>query len=98
MEKVKRINPKEFQEFGYLQEVNRQFLHPLGLALEVIVNNETGEVSFGGVWDIRDEPEGMRFADGEIDPKKAARVHEAWQEKGRVRVEKLKYIIQPYLY
>ena len=25
---------KEFRERGYLQELNRRFLHPLGLALE----------------------------------------------------------------
>lgn len=28
---------KEFREEGYLQEANRQFFHPLGLALEIIV-------------------------------------------------------------
>jgi hypothetical protein len=26
---------KEFREFGYLQESNRQFFHPLGIALEI---------------------------------------------------------------
>ncbi len=32
---TKYINLREFQETGYLHEVNRTFLHPLGLALEI---------------------------------------------------------------
>lgn len=95
MSDIKLIDPKEFQEFGYLQEINRQFLHPLGMALEVIVNNETGEVLFGGIWDCRDDLEGMAFADGEIEPKKAARVQAAWHEKEQVRIKTLGYVMQP---
>lgn len=95
MSNIKRIDPKEFQEFGYLQEVNRQFLHPLGMGLEVIVNEETGEVSLGGIWDYRDDTEGMAFADGEIDANKAARVRVAWYEKEQVRKKQMGYVIQP---
>lgn len=95
MQNVKRIDPKEFQEFGYLQEVNRQFLNPLGMALEVIVDQETGKVSLGGIWDHRDDPEGMAFADGVIDPRKTARVQVQWHEKEQVRIKELGYIIQP---
>lgn len=57
----KRIDIKEFQEFGYLQEANRLFFHSLGLALEVIVDEETGSVTLGGVWDSRADPEGILF-------------------------------------
>lgn len=57
---VKRMSVKEFREEGYLQELNRRFLHPLGLALEVFVEDD-GEMRFGGVWDYRDDPEGMIF-------------------------------------
>lgn len=63
MAEPKRINIGEFQEDGYLQEANRQFFHPLGLALEVVTDDETGEKSLGGVWDYRDDPEGMFFGD-----------------------------------
>jgi len=59
---IKRIDIKEFREEGYLQELNRQFLHPLGLALEVIINDETGEETLGGVWDYREDLEGMYYA------------------------------------
>jgi len=65
MADIKRIDIKEFQERGYLQEANRLFFHPLGLALEVIVDEEDGSVKLGGIWDSRDEPEGFVF--GEFD-------------------------------
>ena len=48
MSEIKRMSIKEFREKGYLQELNRQFLHPLGLALEIIIN-EDGSESLGGV-------------------------------------------------
>lgn len=32
---IKYLNIKEFREKGYLQEANRRFFHPLGVALEV---------------------------------------------------------------
>lgn len=31
---------KEFCEKGYLRETNRNFFHPLGLALEIVMNYE----------------------------------------------------------
>src|SRR5438445_10887455 len=37
---IKHMPIREFVDEGYLQEVNRQFLHPLGLALEVTVASE----------------------------------------------------------
>lgn len=63
MNTIKRMDIKEFREIGYLQEINRLFLHPLGLALEVVVN-EDGSERLGGIWDYRDDPEGIYFADG----------------------------------
>jgi hypothetical protein len=58
---IKRIDIKEFREKGYLFELNRRFLHPLGMALEVIISDETGKESLGGIWDYRDDPEGIIF-------------------------------------
>jgi hypothetical protein len=37
----KHLDIKKFRDIGYVQEVNRQFFHPLGLALEIKVNEET---------------------------------------------------------
>ncbi len=56
-EEIKRIDIKEFREAGYLQEANRRFFHPLGLALE-ITRHEDGTETLSGVWDYRDDPEG----------------------------------------
>lgn len=61
MEKIKRMDIKEFRAKGFLQEANRKFFHPLGLALEVIVNDDIDEESLGGVWDYREDKDGMFF-------------------------------------
>jgi len=56
----KRMDLQEFKDGGFLQEVNRQFFHPLGLALEIY--EENGEVvKLGGIWDYRDDEEGLLF-------------------------------------
>jgi hypothetical protein len=57
---IKRIDIKEFREKGYLQELNRRFLHPLGLALE-IVREDDGTEKLGGIWDYRDDEEGIYY-------------------------------------
>lgn len=59
-EAIKRITIKEFREKGFLQELNRQFLHPLGMALEVLIE-EDGTESLGGIWDYREDAEGMFY-------------------------------------
>lgn len=58
---IKRMTAKEFRKQGFLLELNRQFLHPLGLAMECIIDEETKEETFGEIWDYRDDPEGMFF-------------------------------------
>lgn len=92
-EKIKYIDIKEFREAGYLQEVNRRFLHPLGLALEV-TQFADGTETLGGVWDYRDDPEGMNFGPGMIDPIKVDRVASEWYTKAQTREADLGYVIQ----
>ena len=70
MSEIKRINIKEFRGEGFLQEANRLFFHPLGLALEVIINEETKEEKLGGIWDYRDDPEGMLYSENSISQEK----------------------------
>ena len=70
---TKYMDIKEFRELGFLQEVNRRFLHQFGLALKVVVD-EDGTESLGGIWDYRDDPEGIRFKKGVISLKKAIHV------------------------
>ena len=57
---IQRMPIPEFVELGFLQEANRLFFHPLGLALEVLVE-EDGTMQLSGVWDYRDDAEGMVF-------------------------------------
>lgn len=98
---VKRMDIKEFREGGFLQEANRHFFHPLGLALETVSEecggcggkgrlttpvegrdveckscNGSGRLErLGGVWDYRDDPEGIVFDNGYgLDREKAAQV------------------------
>jgi len=91
----KKMTVKDFRAQGYLQELNRQFLHPLGLAMEVVLDDETGEERFGGVWDLRDRPEGFIFADGVIDAEKAERIVGERVKKNMTRREVLGFDVQP---
>lgn len=88
----KNLSLKEFVELGLLQEVNRQILHPLGVALAVIVNPD-GSVEFDGVWDYREHADGMVF--DEVDVLKAKRVEALLQERASARMDSLGYIVQP---
>jgi len=95
---IERMTVKEFREFGFLQELNRQFLHPLGLALEVIIDEEDGSERFGEVWDYRCDPEGIRFAEFSVDEmERGLRIKELQEEKGKTRRSHLGYIIQPFV-
>lgn len=93
MDDVKRMDIAEFREFGYLQELNRTFLHPLGLALEVVVEDD-GTERLGGVWDCRDDPEGMRYEGMDL-TEKAQRVAEERDRRYLDRETALGYWHQP---
>lgn len=69
-EETKYIDLEEFCDVGFLQEANRQFFHPLGLALEVNVAKGTMRV-----WDYRDDSEGVVFDPDAIKVDRIANVH-----------------------
>lgn len=98
MSEVKYIDATEFREKGYLFEVNRQFLHPLGLAL-VTKFDEEGNESIGGIWDYRDDPEGMLYGESLMNSQaakdKAQYINEKWEEKSKYREEKYGFTVQP---
>lgn len=59
---LKEFSLTEFHRRGYLQEVNRCFFHPLGLALALAINDKTGEPDGRiKIWDAREDPEGFVF-------------------------------------
>lgn len=85
---------KDFRELGFLQELNRQYLHPLGLALEVVVN-EDGTEQLGGIQDFRNDPEGLQFAPDDLDVEMMERVRIEWQTRSEIRRKNLGWNIQP---
>jgi len=72
-DKIKRMDIKEFKNLGFLQEANRLFFHPLGLALEIVIQND-GTYRLGGMWDYREDSEGIMFDSKALSKEKAAHV------------------------
>lgn len=128
-EPIKYLDMDEFRDGGYLQEVNRRFFHPLGLALEwssgwsreqVIIHlqeigieptEETIEAVWqflhsikmdqsriSGVWDYRDDPEGMAFSDHPnetmIDRAKTVKILREEGAKADARIKLLGSVVQ----
>lgn len=94
-DKIKYMGIKEFRKLGFVQEINRRLLHPCGLALEVIVDQETGEEKLGGIWDYREDPEGIYFAEDTLSRAKAQSVVDLFNSKISHRREAFGHIIQP---
>lgn len=88
-----RMDIAEFREFGYLQELNRRFLHPLGLAL-MVRRDSDGTEQISGIWDCRDDPEGIVFA-CPIDLGKVNRVDAEIDRRRDARMARLGYYVQP---
>lgn len=88
------IDPQQLLDEGYVQEVNRQFFHPLGLALCVEVEAD-GSTRIAGVLDYRSDPEGMAFADGVLNIDKATHVLLVQEARKRPREAALGYCVQP---
>lgn len=93
---TKKMSIEEFRESGLLQEVNRRFFHPIGLALAVDAPDDTDsdEVKAEGeklacIYDSRDDPEGFVFwmtpEDAEQAIIKAARYDAMVNARARVR-------------
>jgi hypothetical protein len=89
----KYMDPGDLRSQGYVQEANRVFFHPLGLALAV-----TGSGALA-VLDARSDPEGWRFSDELIDAPdthtKAVHIAEEFHRRGDRRRERLGYVVQP---
>jgi len=83
---IKRMDLDEFIMMGFLHEANRQFFHPLGLALEVLHDENGRAVALGGIWDYRDDPEGMFFGEDNLNADKARRVDQLRLSKVDTRV------------
>ena len=89
-----QMSLREFMDLGYLQEVNRQFLHPLGLAL-MLREDDDGTVTFGGIIDHRDDLEGMIFDEAVLSGEKVAHVAAEAARRAGAREEALGFWVQP---
>lgn len=94
MEDPKYLDIAELRLAGYLQEVNRQFFHPLGLALAVVVDPD-GTEHLGMIWDYREDPEGIIFGGSLLSVEKAENVQRIEDERKPPRIESLGFWIQP---
>jgi hypothetical protein len=100
----KYVPLEEFHAMGLVQEINRRILHPLGMALALnrhTPGDPTAEVvwSFGGIFDSRDDPEGIIFTgplglDDDLEENRL-KVDEAMEARRSARVEGLGFFIQP---
>jgi hypothetical protein len=91
---MKYMDIKEFREKGFLQEANRLFFHPLGLALEVSIDGD-GNETFGKIRDCRLDPEGIAFAEGVLEHIKTNIVESERLQHTDNRMERLGYVVQP---
>jgi hypothetical protein len=90
-------------ETGLLFEINRRILHPLGVALEMIIDDKTGEVRLGEIWDCRCDKEGNPNLEGMVFDKEiflggSKKYTEFMEREGNTKLEtrkrKLGFIVQ----
>lgn len=91
---IKRMSIEEFVDQGFLQEVNRRFLHLAGLALEVHVDDD-GVHTLKGIWDYRDDEEGIGFAEGVCTQTKVDRVDKEMERHLDARIALWGSVVQP---
>jgi hypothetical protein len=87
---IKHMDLEEFINEGFLQEANRQFFHPLGLALEMS-KDEEGHWSISGIWDYRGDDEGMLFGNDELSYEKRDRVAREFERHFETRLQVLNH-------
>jgi molecular chaperone GrpE len=97
---IKKIDIKDFRESGYLQEANRRFFHPLGLALEVSIEDEKELIS--GIWDYREDKEGIYYDIQNSEPERKEKflknknfIDFQLKERGDLRKSELGFKIEP---
>ena len=97
---IKKIDIKDFRESGYLQEANRRFFHPLGLALEVSIEDEKELIS--GIWDYREDKEGIYYDIQNSESERKKRflknknfIDSQLKERGDLRKSELGFKIEP---
>jgi len=93
--KIEYLSVKELRESGLLHEINRTFLHPLGLALQTEFSDNPATKAKLKIQDWRKDPEGVRFSESALSSKKAAAFRKFSKERTAIREAQLGYICQP---
>lgn len=88
--KVEYMPLLEFIQEGYLQEINRQVLHPAGLAIAIDCENSTISI-----WDYRSDTEGIIYGEDIISQDKINNVRQEQEKHKENRMKMLSYIVQP---
>ena len=83
------LSADELRTSGILQEANRQFFHPLGLALEVDLGTETIRLRDG-----REDPEGWIFGEGVMTAENCRRFEEFAAPRALARIKRFGYVVQ----
>lgn len=93
--KARYLDPKEFVAGGYLHEINRLLLHPLGLALEFNPMTHAASAKVR-IWDDRDDPEGIYLGNDLLSLEKAVKVCNELLARRDARMAALGWVIQPF--
>lgn len=96
--KTKYMDIKEFRDLGLLQEINRKFLHPMGLALAVEIDDNHNH-TLAGIIDYREDPKGVIYEKKALENKdsieKMENVEQLFYSKLKTRLKNLGFFIQP---
>jgi hypothetical protein len=87
------MDPVKFKDDGYLQEVNRRFLHILGLSLGFAIGEDGGTQVV--IYDQRNDMQGMIFPDGLLQKRKVDFINAEFEKRSRIRQQAFSFVEQP---
>jgi len=95
IERKRKMTIKEFKKKGYLQELNRNYLHPRGLHLRT--ENLEGEGLILVPYDYTDDPDGLLYKQ-ELSKEAEEKCNQLLEGKAQNRLDKFQFVIQPIDY
>jgi hypothetical protein len=96
MKKLENLNL--LRESGILMEINRQVLHPIGLALSIDCDDDGNVLGISGILDSRDDPEGWIYnTDDEEYAKSLCEKKQKYDKlvKKEARMKEFGWVVQP---
>jgi hypothetical protein len=96
---IPTLRLEEILDKGILQEVNRRFFNPLGLALEIVPEQDSDGYFQTAIWDFRNDPQSATFDEevvtSEIAKEKRRTIESMLKSEKKKRMKELGYQIQP---